>query len=77
MNLSDYTTPKTDGIMSRCDTFDCYQDLVQELANSSRDLERKLAKCRDFLSGIAIDMESDGNHHGVDTIKEFLKETEP
>ena len=50
MNIEDYPTPLTDAVDSENEDFDVVYARMTSLAS---DLERKLAMCRDALSGFA------------------------
>jgi len=75
VNLSDYQSPRTDAIMSKRGTVDSWSDLVEELSDASRDLERKLAMCRDIIDACVNGYEKAGMPNATKAIRSLYEQT--
>ena len=74
MKLSDYQTPKTNSLM---ETFagSRIESNALRMTQHARDLERKLSKCRNVLSGLMLGFGITGQHRSADKCKTALEET--
>ena len=69
MNLEQYPTPETDDSLNGAEMY------ASELLETSRDLERRLAACREFIQD-SIDMGHFEELH-IEAAKEILERTKP